>query len=566
MTDCCLRKIDANLENYTAKDFRSQINPVQAKWVIKWVTRARNNTLSTPVWWIAANICGKESAKEADSAHFVSLLPEEILHHVSTHLALKEMQIPRSADFSVITTLSLPSLTRKHNSRISELRHLPYLAFLILSDSEITDDSLRNLRMGLQLQGSADDWKGIWRLRGIWLDGSRGISDKSIKNLWRFPMLNVISKHIYSPGRYTTAHRVHLLGVSRTSVTDAGHSMLQAISAETNHRYFKANRLHAELALPERPVATIKSGTVQDRIYKGYHRLWPQPVGWEGSPEYPSYRVHVCGDPVSRDPVYKTRANGVEHEASPTVNGPRFNTDRYPTYSIPAIDVDALPLQQHSSIPSKRFVSARSAAGRAPGRTKKVVADNGPPSGVSQQTVLFGMLIREAIDENALSADSIRKNLMATIAYDKKVKAKIVVAAAPEPPKVGMFGIRPGADVDISQWHIPITKAGHRDQRYGNRAKHNATKALTSALAGCPGLTSSQSTSSASSQATVSTSQGSSFFSSQSTVNLDIPSTPRKFQSAKPLGRLASASQASSEPDDAPPAKKPTGYGMFRKK
>jgi hypothetical protein len=196
LTDCCLRKIDANLENYTAEDFRSQINPVQAKWVIKWVTRARNNTLSTPVLWIAANLCGKESAKEADSAHFVSLLPEEILHHVSTHLALKEMQIPRSADFSVITTLSLPTLSRKHNARISELRHLPFLAFLILTDSEITDDSLRNLTMGLQLQGSPEEWKGLWRLRGIWLDGSRGISDKSIKNLWRFPMLNVISKQM----------------------------------------------------------------------------------------------------------------------------------------------------------------------------------------------------------------------------------------------------------------------------------------------------------------------------------------------------------------------------------
>jgi hypothetical protein len=195
-----------------------------------------------------------------------------------------------------------------------------------------------------------------------------------------------------------------------------------------------------------------------------------------------------------------------------------------------------------------------------------MVADNSPPSGVSRQTVLFGMLIREAIDEKTLSADSVRKNLMATIAYDKKVKAKIVAAAPPEPPKVGMFGFRPGADVDISQWHIPITKTGRRDQRYGNRAKHNATKALTSALAGCPGLTSSQSTSSASSQVSASTSQGSSFFSSQSTVNPDIPSTPRKLQSPKPLGRLASASQASSEPDDAPPTKKPTGYGMFRKR
>lgn len=194
LTDCCLRKIDANLENYTAEDFRLQINPVQAKWVIKWVTRARNNTLSTPTWWIAANICGKESAKEADSAHFVSLLPDEILHHVSGHLALREMQMLRSADFSLVTTLSLPSLPRRSNAMLSELRHLPFLAFLILSDSQVTDDSLGNLAMGLQLQGQPSEWKGMWRLRGIWLDGSKAVSDKSIKQLWRFPLLNVISE------------------------------------------------------------------------------------------------------------------------------------------------------------------------------------------------------------------------------------------------------------------------------------------------------------------------------------------------------------------------------------
>lgn len=349
-------------------------------------------------------------------------------------------------------------------------------------------------------------------------------------------------------------------------MTEGGHLMLQSISAETNHRYFKANRLHAELALPERPVATIKSGTVQDRIYKGYHRLWPQAVGWEGSPEDPSYRVHVCGDPASREPSYKTRANGVEHGISPVKDVPRFNPDRYPQYPVPAIDVDALPSQQPSSIPSKRFVSARSAAGRAPGRTQKAVADNGPPSGVSRQTVLFGMLVREAINEKTLSADSVRKNVMAFIAYDKKVKSQILTAAPSEPLKVGMFGRRPGAEAVISQWHIPITKAGHRDQCYGSRAKHNATKALTSALTSCSGLTSLQTTPSSSSQSPVLTSQGSSFFSSQYTINVDIPSPPRKFQNSKPLGRLASASQASSEADDAPPMKKPTGYGMFRKR
>lgn len=214
LTDCCLRKIDANLDDYTLDDFRTQINPVQANWVIKWVTRARNNTLSTPTWWIAARICGKENVKEADSAHLVTLLPAEILHHLSTHLALRDMQIPRTADFSVITTLSLSSLGRADNSRISELRNLPYLTFLILNDSQLTDDSLSNLAMGLQLKNSPAEWKGMWRLRGIWLDGSKGISDRSIKSLWKFPLLNVISRFFFRALLYPFA-RADLLSINQ---------------------------------------------------------------------------------------------------------------------------------------------------------------------------------------------------------------------------------------------------------------------------------------------------------------------------------------------------------------
>lgn len=194
LTDCCLRKIDAHIESYSPEEFRAQIHPVQARWVVKWVTRARNNTLSTPTWWIAAHIGGKENAQEADSAHFAFLRPDEILHHVSGQLALKEMQMPKSVDFSLVTTLSLPSLPHRLNARLSELRHLPFLSFFILNDSEVTDDSLANLAMGLQLQGPPAEWRGMWRLRGIWLDGSKAVSDKSIKTMWRFPLLNVISE------------------------------------------------------------------------------------------------------------------------------------------------------------------------------------------------------------------------------------------------------------------------------------------------------------------------------------------------------------------------------------
>ncbi|KAJ9106366.1 hypothetical protein QFC21_001512 [Naganishia friedmannii] len=573
LTDCCLRKIDANLENYTLDDFRAQINPVQANWVIKWVTRARNNTLSTPTWWIAARICGKEnvvsdeassSSSSSDSAHFVSLRPAEILHHLSTHLALRDMQIPRTADFSIITTLSLSSLGRTDNSRISELRHLPHLTFLILNDSQLSDYTLSNLAMGLELKGSPAEWKGMWRLRGIWLDGSKGISDKSIKSLWKFPLLNVIS-------------------LCRTSVTDAGHAVLQAISKKTNHKYAKANsRFHTELALGERPAQSVRTGTVQDRIYKGYHRLWPHAVGWEGSPEYPSYRVHVTGDPNVVDPVTRTRAHGRESAPIDVDSLPHVN--RYPMYNFNAPPgsntTGPSRSSQRSNEDSKRFVSAGGGA-RPQRRKKRAVADDKAPQGVARQTVLFGMLVREAIDEREVSADTVRMNLEAVVEYDRKVMADKKAAAAPHVPvKVGLFAAprpAPNQQVDISQYHIPITKsAGTRDKRYGDRAKYQATKALTRALTACPLLISSQLSASTTSSASSSTSwrssatvsQDSSVFSTPRAI--PTPSIPvtsgRSTAPLKPLGRLASAS-LSSDPAEAPvPAKRVTGYGMFRKK
>lgn len=327
-----------------------------------------------------------------------------------------------------------------------------------------------------------------------------------------------------------------------------------------------ANRLHTDLALAERPTTSVRSGTVQDRIYKGYHRLWPNAVGWEGSTEFPSYRVHVCGDPSVVEPVTRTRAHGFQHEEC-LDNGGAIRPDRFPAYVLPMAASPAL--QEHSNMPSKQFVSGVPPR-RAKSRKTTAVSDDIAPQGIARQKVLCGMLVREAIDEKSLTADMPRKNVAARAAYDKKVKAQLEAAAPSQPTKVGIFGRRPGQPVeeDRFKWHIPITKAGHRDKRYGDRAKYNATKALTTALTGCQGLMSSQSSVETSSQAstTTTTSQRSSFFSSQSSIGLNMPSTPRNQQPAKPLGRLSSAILLSSEPDETPPAKKATGYGMFRKR
>ena len=362
-------------------------------------------------------------------------------------------------------------------------------------------------------------------------------------------------------------------GVSRTSVTDGGLSLLQSISAETSDRYFMANRLHSELALSERPTASVRTGTVQDRIYKGYHRLWPEASGWEGSFDSPSYRVHVCGDPSVVEPVTRTRAHGFQHEECLDSASGIIRPDRFPAYVVPTAESAASQAsqklsQEFTNIPSKRFVSA-TAPKRARSRKTTAVADDVPPQGESRQKVLLGMLIREAINEKSLTADSPRNNVAARITHDKKVKAQIDAAAPAEPAKVGMFGRRPGQPVqeDQPRWHVPITKAGHRDKGYGDRAKYNATNALTTALTGCQGLVSPQSSVETSLQVSTSStaSQRSSFFSSQSLNAFSVPATPHIQLPGKPLSRLASA-MPSSGSDGAPPVKKATGYSMFRKR
>ncbi|KAJ9104026.1 hypothetical protein QFC19_004160 [Naganishia cerealis] len=367
------------------------------------------------------------------------------------------------------------------------------------------------------------------------------------------------------------------MGLSGTSVTDAGHKVLQAISAETNNRYLKATRLHTELALAERPTTTVRKGAVQDRIYKGYHRLWPEAVGWEGSPEFPSYRVHVIGDPAAVKPVMRTKANGVQRESGPVMGidavpaAPQLFPliSQCPIYSAPGFTVVDSSTFQHSNERSKRFVSTGAPPSR---RKRRAVTDDKPPQGVARQTVLSGMLIRDAIDEKQLSADTVRKNLMATIINEKKVKAKLAAAAtaaAPSvPPKVGGFfsasRSAQSQEVDISKSHLPATKAGHLDRRYGNRAQYLAKPAMTSALSGCPSLISSQSTMSTSAQ-TSPTTQSQELYVSSTPITSSIPSTPCKTGPSKPLGRLASAS-LSLDPVEARPSKKATGYGMFRKK
>ena len=356
-------------------------------------------------------------------------------------------------------------------------------------------------------------------------------------------------------------------------MTDAGLSLLQSISAETSDRYFMANRLHTELALSERPATSVRAGTVQDRIYKGYHRLWPDAIGWEGFSEFPSYRVHVCGNPLAVEPVTRTRAHGFQHEECLDSGSGVIRPDRFPAYVVPTADSAASQAsqelsQKHTDIPSKQFVSA-AAPERARSRKTTAVADDMAPQGISRQKVLRGMLIREAINEKSLTADSPRNNVTARIGYDKKVKALTDAAAPAQPAKVGMFGRRPSqpAEEDRSKWHIPMNEAGHRDKGYGDRAKYNASKALTTALTGGQGLVSSQSSVETSSQVSTSStaSQRSSFFSSQSPMAASVPATPHKQLPGKPLSRLASAMR-SSDSDGAPPVKKATGYGMFRKR
>ncbi|KAJ9124345.1 hypothetical protein QFC22_001145 [Naganishia vaughanmartiniae] len=258
-------------------------------------------------------------------------------------------------------------------------------------------------------------------------------------------------------------------------------------------------------------------------MYKGCHQLWPDAVGWEGSSAYPSYRVHVTGDPRAVDLVTRTRAHGRESSAPIHVDSLPL-VDRYPIYNANApgfTTTGPSRSPQQSNEGSKRFVST---GARPRSRKKRAVEDDKAPQGVARQIVLFGMLVRKAVDEKQVSADTIRMNAMAALEYEKKVEAKRVAAAPPAPVKVGLFAASRPA---LNQEHNTIV----------------ITDLHQLGIAGIVRLL-------------VSTRSSAVFLTCHSGGENNAFETP---------GETGKAS-SSSDSAETPPVKKATGYGMFRKK
>ena len=130
----------------------------------------------------------------------------ELLAYLPTSSPLTLLQLPPTPTYTLLTSLSLSShlLT---DTTIVALRNLPWLSFLfLLGCTGVTDAGIKSLAMSLDYEGAvvltkngqidktSETGRGCWRLRGLWLDGCKRITDHAVRDLTRWPMLNVLCK------------------------------------------------------------------------------------------------------------------------------------------------------------------------------------------------------------------------------------------------------------------------------------------------------------------------------------------------------------------------------------
>lgn len=110
-----------------------------------------------------------------------------------------------SSRYSLLTTLVLDgSDTVIDDNAIMALRWCTHLSVLWTTKCDITDAGIRLLTSALELPGPAGEGrsspesqgkgKGMWRLRGWFLTGCRGVSDRSMRSFARWPGLNVLGE------------------------------------------------------------------------------------------------------------------------------------------------------------------------------------------------------------------------------------------------------------------------------------------------------------------------------------------------------------------------------------
>lgn len=153
------------------------------------------------VWGFAALLDPEGTAQH----HTLALSTDAVLPALgrkptSPEDALPFLELPRMFrqmphdGFCMLTTLSLSSINRVVNdSTIQALRACTHLDVLWTRGCHFTDDGIRLLASSLQLPGAeGGEGRGMWRLRAWYLTGCKGVGDKAMRSLARWPGLTLL--------------------------------------------------------------------------------------------------------------------------------------------------------------------------------------------------------------------------------------------------------------------------------------------------------------------------------------------------------------------------------------
>ncbi|WWD21327.1 hypothetical protein CI109_105811 [Kwoniella shandongensis] len=206
----CLASISRNFDLFTPHSFVG-LSPVLLKRIFSRIrvdrgyedeqlgSRAFNPDEAT-VWGYSALSDPEETNSTFDLAISMwSILAHLAPNPISKHPEHPFVELPKlyatlqpSSPISFLTTLSLDGMDEVVNDQnVLALRWCTHLTALWMKGARVSDASIRLLASALELPGDEDpkEGRGMWRLRAWSLNGCKGVSDRSMKSLARWPGL-----------------------------------------------------------------------------------------------------------------------------------------------------------------------------------------------------------------------------------------------------------------------------------------------------------------------------------------------------------------------------------------
>lgn len=201
----CLNKISQEFHLYTVQAL-SGLSPILLGRVMQRVRRDRwyeaeyegvqRNPDITTIWALSALLDPEGEDTQPD--HTIALPLSNTLHYLQADPTLEEPEHPfivlpklfreiqPSSSLSFLTTLTLDAMDRAvTDESILNLRYCTHLTVLHMRGCGISDTPIRLLASALDL----DTKKGMCRLRAWFMPGCKGVGDRTMRSLARWPGL-----------------------------------------------------------------------------------------------------------------------------------------------------------------------------------------------------------------------------------------------------------------------------------------------------------------------------------------------------------------------------------------